>query len=82
MFHDDDATGRAVRLLIDRAPGSRLDAFLHLAGQEYLWRGAGPGADLAEAVRRYEAVIGCAPEGARRERPRRAGAAFSYGSTT
>ena len=60
MLHHDTATERAARLLIDRAPGpgSRLDAFLLLAGQEVLWRGAGPGADLAEAVRRYEAAIG------------------------
>ena len=60
MFHDDGATARAARLLIDRepGPGSRLDAFLLLAGQEYLWRGAGPGADFAEAVRRYEGAIG------------------------
>ena len=58
MFHDDGATGRAERLLIDResGPGSRLDAFLLLASQEYLWRTAGPGADFAEAVRRYEAA--------------------------
>ena len=59
MLHHDTATERAARLLIERAPGpgSRLDAFLHLAGQEVLWRGAGPGADFAEAVRRYEAAI-------------------------
>ena len=58
MFHDDGATAYAARLLIDRVPGCRLDAFLHLAGHDFLWRGAGPGADLAEAVRRYEAAIG------------------------
>ena len=58
MFHDDGATAHAARLLIDRAPGSRLDAFLLLAGQESLWRTAGPGADFAEAVRRYEAATG------------------------
>ena len=60
MLDHDTATERAVRLLIDRAPGpgSRLDAFLLLAGQEYLWRGVGPGADFPEAVRRYEAAIG------------------------
>lgn len=58
MFHDDGATAYAAHLLIDRAPASRLDAFLLLAGQEVLWRGAGPGADFAEAVRRYEAAIG------------------------
>ena len=58
MLHHDTATERAAGLLIDREPGSRLDAFLLLAGQERLWRGAGPGADFAEAVRRYEAAIG------------------------
>ena len=58
MFHDDGAIAYAARLLIDRAPGSRLDAFLLLAGQESLWRTAGPGADFAEAVRRYEAATG------------------------
>ena len=56
MFHDDGATAYAARLLIDREPGCRLDAFLLLAGQESLWRTAGPGADFAEAVRRYEAA--------------------------
>ena len=58
MLHHDTATERAARLLIDSAtgPGSRLDAFLLLAGQEVLWRGAGPGANFAEAVRRYEAA--------------------------
>ena len=59
MLHHDTVTERAARLLIDRAtgPGTRLDAFLLLAGQEALWRGTGAGADLAEAVRRYEAAI-------------------------
>ena len=58
MHHHDTATERATRLLIDRESGpcSRLDAFLLLASQEVLWRGAGPGADFAEAVRRYEAA--------------------------
>ena len=60
MHHHDTATGRAARLLLDRepGPGSRLDAFLLLASQEVLWRGAGPGADFAEAVRRYETATG------------------------
>ena len=60
MRHHDTPTERAARLLIDREPGprSRLDAFLLLASQEVLWRGAGPGADFAEAVRRYEAATG------------------------
>ena len=74
MFHDDGATAYAARLLIDHGPGSRLDAFLHLAGQEFLWRGAGPVADFVEAVRRYEAARGRAlPRGggvARRAFPR------------
>lgn len=57
---DTDATMRAARILIARAPGpgTRLDAFLLLAGQEHLWRRDGPGADLAEAVRRYETAAG------------------------
>ena len=60
MLHHDTTTERAAGLLLDRAPGprSRLDAFLLLAGQDSLWCGAGPGADFAEAVRRYEAAIG------------------------
>ena len=60
MLHHDVATERAARLFLDRqpGPGSRLDAFLLLASQEVLWCGAGPGADFAEAVRRYEAAIG------------------------
>ena len=60
MSFDTDATMRAARTLIDRAPGpgTRLDAFLLLAGQETLWRSDGPGADFAEAVRRYEAAAG------------------------
>lgn len=60
MRHHDTPTERAARLLLDHEPGprSRLDAFLLLASQQYLWRGAGPGADFAEAVRRYEAATG------------------------
>ncbi len=48
MLHDNADTVRAAHLLIDRepSPGSRLDALLFLAGQESLWRTAGPGADL------------------------------------
>ena len=62
MSFDTDATMRAARTLIDRAPGpgTRLDAFLLLAGQETLWRSDGPGADFAEAVRRYEANVSSA----------------------
>ena len=56
MFHDHGATAYAARLLIDRVPGSRLDAFLLLASQDHLWCGAGTGADFAKAVRRYEAA--------------------------
>ena len=60
MLHHDKATERATDLLLDRASGprSRLDAFLLLVSQQYLWRGTGPGADFAEAVRRYEAATG------------------------
>ena len=37
---DTAVTERAARILIERdpGPGDRLDAFLLLAGQEYLWR--------------------------------------------
>ena len=60
MPFDSDATMRAARILTDRdpGPGDRLDAFLLLTGLEFLWRRAGPGADFAEAVCRYEAVSG------------------------
>ena len=49
MF-DIFATGQAARMLVQRdpAPGDRLDAFLFLAGQEYLWRTDGPGPDFGE----------------------------------
>ena len=57
---DESTTERSARLLINArpVPGSRLDAFLFLAGRESLWRTADPGADLPEAVRRYEAAAG------------------------
>ncbi len=60
MPFDSDATMRAARILTDQdsGPGDRLDAFLLLTGLEFLWRRDGPGADFAEAVRRYEAVSG------------------------
>ena len=61
MPHDIVSTGRAARILIERdpGPGDRLDAFLVLAGQEYLWRRRDrPGADFGEAVRMYEAAAG------------------------
>ena len=60
MPFDTDATMRAARILIDRdpGPGDRLDAFLLLAGQEFLWRRDAPGADFADAVGRYEAATG------------------------
>ena len=50
---ETDATMRAERILIDRAPGpgTRRDAFLLLAGQVHLWRRDGPSADFAEAER-------------------------------
>ena len=58
---DTAVTERAARILIERdpGPGDRLDAFLLLAGQEYLWRRRDrPGADFGEAVRMYEAAAG------------------------
>lgn len=57
---DAEATMRAARILIDQdpGPGDRLDAFLLLAGREFLWRGEGSGADFAGAVSRYEAATG------------------------
>ncbi len=61
MPHDIVSTGRAARILIERdpGPGDRLDAFLLLAGQEYLWRRRDrPDADFGEAVRMYEAAAG------------------------
>ena len=60
MPFDTDATMRAARILTDQdpGPGDRLDAYLLLTGQEFLWRRDGPGADFADAVRRYEAVSG------------------------
>ena len=58
-----DLTERAARILAERGPEDRLDAFMMLAGQDYLWRMQGPksdepGADFAEAVRRHEAETG------------------------
>ena len=60
MSFDAQATIRAARILIDQdpGPGDRLDAFLLLAGQEFLWRRNGPGAEFSDAVSRYEAVTG------------------------
>ena len=61
MSKDTAVIERAVRILIERdpGPGDRLDAFLLLAGQEYLWRRRDrPGADFGEAVRMYEAAAG------------------------
>ena len=60
MSFDPALTERAARILAcrDPAPGDRLDAFLMLAGQELLWRRDGPGANFAEAVRRYETDAG------------------------
>ena len=60
MMFDIFATGQAARMLVQRdpAPGDRLDAFLFLAGQEYLWRTDGPGPDFGEAVCIYEIATG------------------------
>ena len=53
-------TERAARILAERAPAprDRLDAFLFLAGQDFLWRRDGPGADFGEAIRVYEVGTG------------------------
>ena len=53
-------TMQAAAILIDQdpGPGDRLDAYLLLAGREFLWRRDGPGADFADAVTRYEAATG------------------------
>ena len=37
-----DPTERAARILAERGPEDRLDAFMMLTGQEYLWRMQGP----------------------------------------
>ena len=60
MRLDSDTTMRAARILIDQdpGPGDRLDAFLLLAGREFLWRTHGPGADFAAAIGRYETATG------------------------
>ena len=60
MAFDAQATSRAAAILIgqDPGPGDRLDAFLLLAGREFLWQRDGPGADFATAVTRYEAATG------------------------
>ena len=57
---NEPATEHAARLVINakQVPGSRLDAFIFLTVRESLWRTADPGADLPEAVRRYEAAVG------------------------
>ena len=57
---DTGATMRAAQILIDRAPGSRHPPrrLPPARGPEPLWRSDGPGADFAEAVRRYEAATG------------------------
>ena len=54
MPFDTDATMRAARILIDQdpGPGDRLDAYLLLAGHQFLWRGDGPGAE-----RRHEVAV-------------------------
>ena len=57
---DEPATKHAARLVINAklVPGSRLDAFIFLAGLESLWRTADPGVDLTEAVRWHDAAAG------------------------
>ena len=63
MSYDPALTERAARILAERGPEDRLDAFKMLAGQDDLWRRPrpgtdGPGADFAEAVRLHEAETG------------------------
>ena len=60
MPHDSAATERAALILAQRDPGprDRLDAFLMLSGQDFLWRRDGPRADFGEAVRIHEARTG------------------------
>ena len=60
MAFDAEATMRAAGILVgqDSGPGDQLDAFLLLAGREFLWQRDGPGAHFAGAVRRYEATSG------------------------
>ena len=60
MALDAEVTMQAAAILIDQdpGPGDRLDAYLLLAGREFLWRRDGPGADFADAVTRYEAATG------------------------
>lgn len=64
MSYDSVATEYAALVLAERDPGprDRLDAFLMLSGQDFLWHrdgsSPGPGADFGEAVRIHEARIG------------------------
>ncbi len=81
MAQRPDPTERAARILAERGPEDRLDAFMMLTGQEYLWRMQGPernspGADFAEAARRYEEETGKVL--ARQARPPGFGAARYY----
>lgn len=58
MSHDSAATEYAALVLAERDPGprDRLDAFLMLSGQDFLWRrdgsSPGPGADFGVAKHR------------------------------
>ena len=66
MSRDGDATEYAALVLTERDPGprDRLDAFLMLSGQDFLWRrdgsSPGPGTDFGEAIRIHEARTGAA----------------------
>ena len=42
MAQCHDPTERAARILAERGPEDRLDAFMMLTGQDYLWRMQGP----------------------------------------
>ena len=56
MIPRPDPTERAARILAERGPADRLEAFMMLAGQDYLWRMQGPDA-LAELARRDPSAL-------------------------
>ncbi len=77
---DTAVTERAARILIERdpGPGDRLDAFLLLAGQEYLWRsrdrgGASSVAGKSPSGSRAASSAGCTAPMAGAALPRRTG---------
>lgn len=60
MSHDRARTEYAALILAERDPGppGRLDAFLALAGRDFLWCRDSPGAGFDEAIRIHEASTG------------------------